>query len=160
MQATQILDTTADRTAWLTRHMGPAAVDPSSLMIVLAAEEDRRSIEAIVAPCQWKVYRAGSCEEAIRFARYTHPRVLLCDDELPDGNWRRIWKALSIGPLPPLLVVASRNADERLWSQVLNAGGFDLLAKPFRTQEVVWAIHCAAGQKECANCHGAPGPMS
>lgn len=155
-----IPDITADRTAWLAQHMGPAASDPSSLMIVLATEEDRHSVEAIAAPCRWKLYRAGSCEEAVRFARHTHPRVLLCDEELPDGNWRRIWKALSIGPDPPLLVVASRNADERLWSQVLNSGAYDLLAKPFRTEEVVWTLHCAAGAKECESCHSVPGMLS
>ncbi len=126
-------------------------------MTVLAEEEDRRAIETIVAPCRWTVYRATSCEEAIRFARHTRPRVLLCDAELPDGDWRRIWKALSIGSRPPLLIVASRNADDSLWAQVLNAGGYDVLVKPFRPEEVVWAVHCAATQRECSACHAGPG---
>jgi DNA-binding NarL/FixJ family response regulator len=160
MSATQVSDSTLERSQWITEHMGAAAAEPSSLMTVLAAEEDWRMVEAIVAPCRWTVYRAVNCEEAIRFARYTRPRVLLCDAELPDGSWRRIWKALSIGSHPPLLVVASRNADERLWSQVLNAGGYDVLLKPFRPQEVVWAIHCAATQQECAVCHANPASAS
>lgn len=160
MSETQVLKTTAERKEWLTKHMGQAAVDPSSLMIVLSAEEERRALESIVAPCRWAVYRAVNCEEAIRFARHTHPRVLLCDAELPDGTWRRIWKALSIGPHPPLLIVASRNADESLWAQVLQAGGYDVLPKPFRTEEVAWAIHCAAGQHECAICHTTPDKAS
>lgn len=156
MSETQLLEVTAERNEWLLKRMGPAAAEPSSLMTVLPAEEDRRAIENIVAPCRWTVYRATSCEEAIRFARYTRPRVLLCDAELPDGNWRRIWKALSIGRQPPLLIVASRNADESLWAQVLQAGGYDVLAKPFRSEEVVWSVHCAATQRECAACHTTP----
>ncbi len=142
-----------ERTGWLTKHMAEAALESSSLMIVLSDQEERRKLETMVGPCRWTVYRATSCEEAIRFARYTRPHVLLCDAELPDGGWRRIWKALSIGPRPPLLIVASRNADERLWAEVLNTGGCDVLLKPFRQEEVVWAIHCAAGQRECAACH-------
>ncbi len=133
---------------------------PSSVMLVLADPQERRALEAIIAPCRWTVYRATSCEEAIRFARHTRPRVLVCDAELPDGGWRRIWKALSIGPRPPLLIVASRNADERLWAHVLNVGGYDVLLKPFRTEEVVWAIHCAAGQRECVVCHANPASAS
>ena len=149
-----------ERIGWLTKHMGEAALEQSSLMIVLSDQEERRKLETIVAPCRWTVYLATSCEEAIRFSRYTRPHVLLCDSELPDGGWRRIWKALSIGPRPPLLIVASRNADERLWAQVLNAGGYDVLLKPFHKEEVVWAIHCAAGQRECAVCHANPASTS
>jgi DNA-binding response OmpR family regulator len=37
---------------------------------------------------------------------------------------------------PPLLVVTSRVADDRLWSEVLNLGGYDVLAKPLNTKEV------------------------
>ncbi len=160
MTEVQVMETAEERIEWLTKHMAGAASEPSSLMLVLADPEERCALEAIVAPCRWTVYRATSCEEAIRFARYTRPRVLVCDAELPDGGWRRIWKALSIGPRPPLLIVASRNADEQLWSQVLNAGGYDVLLKPFRAEEVVWAIHCAAGQRECVVCHANPANAS
>ncbi len=160
MTEAQVVETAEQRSERLTARMGGAALEPSSLMIVLSDEQERRSLEAIVAPCCWKVYRATSCEEAIRFARHTRPRVLVCDAELPDGSWRRIWKALSIGPRPPLLIVASCDAGERLWSQVLNVGGYDVLPKPFRPEEVVWAVHCAAGQQECAVCHANPANAS
>jgi CheY-like chemotaxis protein len=156
----EVMERTEERSEWLSTHMGEVALEPSSLMIVIADQQERRMLESIVAPCRWTVYLATSCEEAIRFARHTRPRVLVCDAELPDGGWRRIWKALSIGPRPPLLIVASRNADERLWAQVINAGCYDVLLKPFRREEVVWAIHCAAGQSECAVCHAKPANAS
>jgi DNA-binding response OmpR family regulator len=37
---------------------------------------------------------------------------------------------------PPDLIVASRLADEYLWAEVLNLGGYDVLAKPFNAEEV------------------------
>jgi len=37
---------------------------------------------------------------------------------------------------PPLLIVASRLADERLWAEVLNLGGYDVLLKPFEPAEL------------------------
>jgi hypothetical protein len=43
----------------------------------------------------------------------------------------------------PRLIVFSRNADDRLWAEVLNLGGFDLLATPFREEEFVFAIGSA-----------------
>jgi hypothetical protein len=39
-------------------------------------------------------------------------------------------------PDPPLLIVTSRLADERLWAEALNLGAWDVLAKPLDRQEV------------------------
>jgi DNA-binding response OmpR family regulator len=38
---------------------------------------------------------------------------------------------------PPLLIVSSRLADEHLWAEALNLGVFDVLAKPFQSEEVL-----------------------
>jgi FixJ family two-component response regulator len=42
------------------------------------------------------------------------------------------------------LVVASRNADDALWAEVLNLGGFDLLQKPLDAEGVRHVIEFAA----------------
>jgi len=44
------------------------------------------------------------------------------DAELPDGNWKTALNqvASKTGPMP--LVVASRLADDKLWTDVLNLG--------------------------------------
>ena len=41
---------------------------------------------------------------------------------------------------PPLLIVAAHLADNRLWAEVLNEGGHDVLAKPYRATEVLQSI--------------------
>jgi hypothetical protein len=46
-------------------------------------------------------------------------------------------------PHHPLLIVASRLADEYLWAEVLNLGGHDVLAKPFQGAEVQWVLESA-----------------
>jgi DNA-binding NtrC family response regulator len=38
--------------------------------------------------------------------------------------------------MPPNLIVTSRLADDELWAEVLNLGGYDVLAQPFDPQEV------------------------
>jgi DNA-binding response OmpR family regulator len=37
---------------------------------------------------------------------------------------------------PPLLIVTSRLADDRLWTEALNLGAYDVIAKPFDRKEV------------------------
>ena len=43
----------------------------------------------------------------------------------------------------PRLIVFSRQVDDRLWAEVLNLGGFDVLATPFRKEELMFAIGSA-----------------
>jgi DNA-binding response OmpR family regulator len=62
---------------------------------------------------------------------------------LADGEWKGLWNELGKDPCPPEVIVASRLADERLWVEVLNLGGYNLLSKPFRPEEVVRTIHGA-----------------
>ena len=50
---------------------------------------------------------------------------------------------ISLLPDPPLLIVTSRLADERLWAEALNLGAWDVLAKPFDADEVIRIVSIA-----------------
>ena len=63
--------------------------------------------------------------------------VVVTESELPDGTWRDVLSSVDQVPNPPLLIVVSQLADERLWADVLNRCGFDVLAKPFARDEVI-----------------------
>jgi DNA-binding response OmpR family regulator len=47
-------------------------------------------------------------------------------------------------PVPPQLVVTSRLADDHLWAEVLNIGGFDVLARPLDRDEVERVVASAS----------------
>ena len=44
---------------------------------------------------------------------------------------------------PPMLIVTSRTADDRLWAEALNLGAYDVLAKPFDQSEVTRVVSLA-----------------
>jgi DNA-binding response OmpR family regulator len=69
--------------------------------------------------------------------------VLYESDSMP-GTYQSMLECLLAMPDKPLLIVTSRLADEKLWVEVLNLGAYDLLAKPFNTNEVVWSITSAS----------------
>jgi DNA-binding response OmpR family regulator len=72
----------------------------------------------------------------VAFLREAGTCVIFCEHSLPDGSWTRILEVIEDCSAPPLLIVTSRLADDRLWAEVLNLGGFDVLAKPFNEREV------------------------
>jgi DNA-binding NtrC family response regulator len=62
--------------------------------------------------------------------------AVLTQATLPDGNWLDVLHVVRDSPYEPHLIVTDPQADARLWSEVLNRGGYDLLAQPFYEPEV------------------------
>jgi len=69
--------------------------------------------------------------------------VVISDCLLPDGRWNDLLLDLRRQAVEPLLIVASRLADDRLWAEVLNLGGYDVLAMSFRAEEVLRSVSLA-----------------
>lgn len=112
--------------------------EPSQVVVlaVTAFDEDEACLKEIFSHSNWIFKRVHSCHAARDFLHNTPASVVICERALPDGGWRDLLEAASELDDPPHLIVASSSADDRLWSEVLNLGGYDLLEKPFDRQEV------------------------
>lgn len=84
----------------------------------------------------WDLYLAESCEEAWRVAEHRHAPVILYDRDFPRMEWRGAVGMLSALPQRPIVVLLSQVADEYLWNELFRIGGFDLLRKPLRSDEL------------------------
>ena len=96
----------------------------------------------------WRLFEARARREAMRCLERNRIHVVLAETDLPRWTWKRALMDLRRLASPPQLVVASRNADDQLWSEVLNLGAYDLLAFPMRRDEVERVIvsarrHCS-----------------
>ncbi len=124
----------------------PAPVSAERAVQVLAvssAEEDVRFLRHLFSHSNWIIHTARGCAEAAEFLHRCHIPIVLCDFELADGSWRDMLRALADLAEPTLLIVASRTADDYLWAEVLNLGGYDVLVKPYEPQEVIRVISLA-----------------
>ena len=84
----------------------------------------------------YPVRRIPAVSDFLRHMRSLAARVVVCEREMPDGSWKDILEIVcSLRPAPPS-IVTSRLADERLWAEVLNLGGYDVLAKPLDQEEL------------------------
>ena len=106
-----------------------------TLLSISPDEGDRHSLQSILSSDGWTVQGARSVREATGLLA-ERPNLVLCDRELPDGSWKDVFRIVSKLANAPAIVVASRQADERFWAEVLNLGCFDVLLKPFERIEV------------------------
>jgi len=124
----------------------PGAAPPDRVVTVLAVspfDEDHIFLTHLFSHSNWRMHQARSCSEALKLLRQHSIPVVLCEAEMPDQGWKRILAELGRLPESPLLIVTSHLADDALWAEVLNLGGYDLLMKPFDRLEVLRVIGLA-----------------
>ncbi len=118
-----------------------------TVLTVSADADDSISFAELLKPNRCEIQVAKTCREALRKISECAPAVVACERELPDGSWRDLVSLIHKLKDQPPVIVMSRNADERLWAEVLNLGGYDVLAKPLEKREVsrVVAMACRFG---------------
>ena len=113
------------------------------VLLISPHDEDHRHLREILRHSNWQQYGACTHAEALALLRETPIPVVICESELPDGSWRDVLSHFGRMSCPPSLVVTSRLADDVLWSEVLNLGGYNVLAKPLEMKEVFHVVSLA-----------------
>ena len=122
------------------------------ILSVSSIADDHKTLRRILKHSKWHVAGATTCTEAIAHLTWHRVPIVLCESALPDGSWKDILDQVAQYPEPPTLIVTSRLADDYLWAEVLNWGGYDVLAKPFNEGEVRRVIEGASLRRTSPIC--------
>lgn len=93
-------------------------------------------IRQVFREAGWRLLEAQGRQEGLRHLDEASVHVVITPSESPGLEWKRVLRDLGRRQRPPQLIVTSRTADEQLWSEVLNCGGYDVLPEPFHRDEV------------------------
>jgi len=110
-----------------------------TILSISPFEEDHARLQAIIGSLS-KLVTSQSFSAAKRCLESQNVFLVICERDSPPTTWIEYLDYIQSLPTPPLLIVTSRLADERLWAEVLNLGGWDVLAKPFDDREVLRTV--------------------
>jgi two-component system OmpR family response regulator len=116
---------------------------PRSVLALSPFPQDHAFLRDVLDPLEWRFFEAGSLSGAMLLLRENPISVVLSEDKLTDSTWKNVLSVLQSMPSPPHLIVTSGLADERLWAEVLNLCGYDVIAKPFHPSEVLRTLTLA-----------------
>ncbi len=122
------------------------ALQPERIVTVLAIspnQEDHQFLANIFSHTNWQLRSAHTWKDALAMLNRQRIPILVCESELLDATWREVLAELNHLPERPVLIVASRLADEAFWAEVLNLGAYDVLMKPFDATEVFRVVSLA-----------------
>jgi DNA-binding NtrC family response regulator len=92
---------------------------------------------------RFKVETRNTLASALAVLQRRRIPIVLVARDLSPGSWKDLLEHSTRLPVPPLLIVTSWLADERLWAEALNLGAWDVLAKPFDVEEVCRVVESA-----------------
>ena len=126
--------------------MDSAVPSPASQFRVLLASagaEGASKLTVTLHDMHCEVLPASTCRQAVPLLLAEDVPVLVTDAVLPDGDWRILMNEARRLRTPPSVIVVSDSSDWRLWADVLSAGGFDVLSKPWTPETVTWTLQSA-----------------
>jgi CheY-like chemotaxis protein len=123
----------------------------TTVLYVSPNDADAACLARIFHESDWGAYTNSECTlittatvgSALSVLGAAGIPIVLCDCDLKLGTWREMLDDISLLPDPPLFIVSSRLPDERLWSEALNLGAYDMLAKPYDSAEVIRIVSLA-----------------
>lgn len=116
--------------------------EPASLLLV-GPERDEKTFLKSVLGSSCLIMECTTRAKAVLTVRVKHVAVVICNRDQARAPWRELLEELKGLPDPPLVIVASRLADERLWAEALNLGAWDVVAKPFDGLEMARVLTSA-----------------
>jgi CheY-like chemotaxis protein len=119
-------------------HVGPLDQD----LRVLADILDRSDWQ-MCPGTSWTLSAAEDLPSAVEGLQDRGAPIVLCGHEGASGAWKEVLEHVGTFPVPPVVIVASRTADEYLWAEALNLGAYDVLSKPYRPAEVIRVLSLA-----------------
>ena len=114
---------------------------PLKILVVTASSPDRDALRSIFEKTYWEMLFADGVDEAVDLLGCHPISMVICDRELPGTDWREAIRRLANDRNRVFL--ASLVADDYLWDEVIRHGGYDIIAKPFREEEVLHAVEFA-----------------
>ncbi|PWT98193.1 MAG: hypothetical protein C5B51_29845 [Terriglobia bacterium] len=106
-------------------------------------EDGRLLMREVFRDAGWRLLEAHDRKHALHHLTRDPVQVVITTCDVGKWDWRKVLESLRRMTRPPQLIVTSPTADEYLWSEVLNRGGYDVLSQPFQRDEVERVIASA-----------------
>lgn len=106
------------------------------VLFVSPSADDADLLSQMLQPLSIPLEQVPDLQRARARLDYEKYGVVLTEARLPDGDWQHVMKAVDEVGGTSTVVVTHAFADTRFWADVLEAGGYDVLAQPFYRPEV------------------------
>lgn len=125
----------------------PQTENLTTVLVVSPFEDDHAVLRRMLIDSEWNVVSVATSMDARKALHETEVDIVITECEFTDGlSWRDLLTDIENMHGSQPVIVISALADGRLWAEVLNLGGYDLLIKPLAPTEVLQVVAMAGRQ--------------
>jgi DNA-binding NtrC family response regulator len=108
------------------------------VLIACSSAECKETFADILKAWALETTIVSTSAEAQELLQPQPPALVICEDQLAEGNYHEVLDALSAAKSPARLLVLVH--DEAEYSEAMEAGAFDAIPVPFRRADAQWAV--------------------
>ena len=120
------------------------------VVALVASDQDRCVLASLSGQHRLEIHFVESCEEAYSAANRLAAPVILLDRDLPRTEWKTAVKSLADSPHGACVILMSGVVDDYLRQELIRRGGYDVLPKPLRADQVAPLVKLALSYWESA----------
>jgi DNA-binding NtrC family response regulator len=126
-------------------------METKSKVLLLGSGPEASLLAEFLAPFA-VVTRLEKVPKAFKPLEGENYNALFCPWEFPEGTWRTVLEEVQNRGLEVPVIVFCHCGGEREWTEVLEAGAFDLLVPPYSSYQMLavleHALACGHGMRE------------
>lgn len=124
--------------------VGQMATPPRvPVVAIVVSEQDQQVLASVSSQELLELHLVESCEEACAVANQLTAPVILFDRDLPGAEWRTAVRSLAASPHRACVVMMSGVVDDYLRQELIRRGGYEVVPKPLRPENISRAIKLA-----------------
>jgi hypothetical protein len=116
---------------------------PVNLVCFVGNDTDRSLMESLGQRNHWGVSFPATRAEAERLLHELKPQIMLFDRDIAGPDWRKFVAGFSAASSGVCIMLLSTVIDDNLWNDLVANGGYELLRRPLREDEVSRAVRMA-----------------
>ncbi len=128
------------------------------ILMVGSCEENSRTLQKLARDSGWEFTVALDCGSALVRLQEQVAEVVVCEEDLEDGDWRTLLGEMKSMACGSRLVVASRLEKDWFWGEVLRHEIHDVLLTPCEVEEVRRVVSQALQTKPARRKPGSERP--
>ena len=117
---------------------------PATPVVALIRDgQDRDLLELIGIRDHLDIHFADTCDEARNAANRLQSPVVLCARDVRGMEWPDAVRILASAAPKPCVILTSPVTDSYMWKEIVERGGYDVLATPLRDSDTSRSIRLA-----------------
>ncbi len=106
------------------------------MLAIMESAQDQAAVADFARSNGWDLTVVDTIPEASRISAKPNTALIILDRDLTENDWRSVVHSLAQRSPAPCIILASSVLDEYLFEEIVKQGGFDIVAKPIRPDEL------------------------